>query len=980
MSAPRVDIAGLKSRISLESLVRNCGVELKKNGPEWLASCPFHVEKTPSFKITPSKDLFYCAGCNAGGDHIKFLMEYFNLNFKDAVNKLEEMSGGAMGGDSAATPRESNKTETAPLWVKSEAPSNPPDCPRTLPVLRDDKWIDTPVVNSWPYRNTEGALIGYTCRVEFEKPDGEIGKDVIPVSWQTNTKNGESKWRQGAFDVPRPLYGAELLKAHPDWNVVLVEGEKACDAARRLLAIVPVIVMTWAGGCKAVEKSDWTVLRGRKILSWPDTDSQKDKKTGAFLPYAKQPGMAAMLRIAEITAAYDAQTRIVEVDQPSVKPDGWDLYDAEHEGWTGSAVMDEIKAKMKTPAEILAVSELPQSAPDPEPETPDMQDAIDEANAAIYASKEAESAETGPETSANPPKNADKPKKDAGDKPPKEKKKPVTQKGELPVTALGYNHGRYYYLSNIQRQVHEYQKHDHTSNGMMQLAPLSYWGNVFSTDGVMKGEHWQAATDCLMRACEKAKIFDTAKIRGRGCWIDKKRLAINLGNRVIIDGQDSELGAVKSDFIYEAGATLSGPAGEPLTAPEARLVLEIAKRFNWEMPGSAALLAGWVVLAPLCGSLPWRPHIWLTGGTGTGKSTILEKFIAPLMAGMELQVQGNSTEAGIRQVLRADARPVIFDESEQNEESDERRIQNVLALARQSSSESQSRTLKGTTSGKHLEFHIRSMFCLASIQVGIKRQADQTRIGVLGLYGNAQVPADKMQEHQSKWLQTEGMLAELRDRDDFAGRLMARSVKMYGIIRQNMKTMIKVAAKEFQSQRLGDQYGTLLGGAAALMYDHPISEEGAQKFIKMFDWSTHIEGARDDESARALTSIMQVECRVDFERGSENRTIGELVSVLVDNVTKEGVRPTDAATVLGRIGVKVKRGIVGKDCGVLVANSSEKLQKALKGAPWAADWRSYLKRLPGAHIHDFSIRFSEGYTSRCVFIPVEIALPPDLHD
>jgi putative DNA primase/helicase len=965
--AARIDVDALKAAISLEDLIRVCGVELKRQGSEYRALCPFHNEKTPSFTVTPKTQLYYCLGCGSGGDHIQFLRDRDGLGFKDAAHKLAELSGGRIKTANDNTPkRASNKApEPAPTWVRGTAPDNAPACPTSLRILRAGEWTDTPVVAAWPYRNRAGELLGYTCRVEFTKPDGSTGKDVIPVTWQVSTSTGESRWRQGAMDKPRPLYGAELLDAAPDANVVLVEGEKACDAARRLLADFPVLVLTWAGGCKAVDHADWADLAGRKIVGWPDCDSQADKRTGELRLYAEQPGMAAMLRIADLVAEHGAAMRVVRVPEPGHLVDGWDLFDAEAEGWDGARVMAYLREQLATPDEIRERGETKPASDATEP----LSDATEGPND-----------EPPPPDDADPPPAKGKREKPAKRPPPS----PEEAADQLPVRPLGYNHGRYYYLSTNQRQVHEYTAQAHGANGLMQLAPLAYWAQVFAYGDEMKSKHWQAATDALMRRCEREGIFDTSIIRGRGCWLDESRLVINLGNRLIVDGTETSVDGIDSTFIYEAGARMAGPTDKPLSVAEARRVLDIAKRFNWEMPASAALLAGWIVLAPLCGALPWRPHIWLTGGSGTGKTTILEQFIVPLLARTEVQVQGNSTEAGIRQALRADARPVVFDETEKNNEREEARIDNVLSLIRQSSSESQSRTLKGTTTGKQLEFHIRSMFCLSSVQVGLQRQADHTRIAVLSLFGKSQ--ASNWEEMQDRWLETEQLLAELRDDPEYGRRLMARTIEMADVIRGNIRTLVRVAAKEFRSQRLGDQYGTLLAGAATLLYDHPITEEGALKFIRLFDWSSYHEAANEDESADALTAIMQIEVQVDVASGlsskREVRTAGELVRVAFENVTRDGVDPGEANAALGRMGMKVKRGIVGKDAGLLLANKSEKLGKALRGNPWAADWRSYVRRLPGAKPHGVPITFSPGYSARATFVPIDVVLPrsedPDL--
>lgn len=969
MSAqPRIDVDGLKARITLEDLIRSCGVELKKHGSELRALCPFHHEKTASFTVTPSTQLYYCMGCGAGGDHIHFLRERYGLGFKDAARRLAEIGGGMIPANDNVRPlRRIERQEKPNPWQRSPAPNHAPPCPDSLRILRGGEWTETAVVAAWPYRNRAGELLGYTCRVEFDRPDGTRAKDVIPLTWQVNTETGEEKWRQGALDKPRPLYGAELLDAHPDANIILVEGEKAADATRRLLDGRPFLVLTWAGGCKAVDHADWSALAGRKVVGWPDCDSQRDRD-GNLRPYLEQPGMAAMLRIAELLAEHGVDMRIVAVEDPDTIADGWDLADGEAEGWDGARVMAEIRTRIATADELR--ERHPVEADDgPPPADPGTTPSTTESEPPpavehVEPSKKAETSTTRKESRDD-------------DMPPPSPPGPDDLDDAMPVRALGYNHGRYYYLSAKQRQVHEYTAQSHGPAGLMQLAPLSFWQQTFAYGDKMKGEHWHAATDALIRRCERKGVFDTGILRGRGCWVDGDRMVINLGNRLIVDGEETDTDRIASSYIYEAGAKLNGPGDEPLTVKEAHRVLDLAKRFNWEMPASAALLAGWVVLAPLCGALPWRPHVWLTGGSGTGKTTILERFVVPMLAGTELQVQGNSTEAGIRQTLRADARPVVFDESEQNDDREEQRIQNVLSLIRQASSDGQSRTLKGTTTGKQLEFHIRSMFCLSSVQVGMKRQADHTRMAVLALFGKNQVPAAEWDAFQDRWLETERMLAELRDTPDFGSRLMARSVKMADVIRQNIRTLVRVAAREFKSQRLGDQYGTLLAGAATLMYDHPITEEGALKFIRLFDWSTYHEAANEDESSDALTGIMQVQVRCEIERGSVMLTAGELVSIVADNTTRDGVSPSDASGHLGRMGLKVKRGIVGKDAGLLVANKSEQLAKALRGQPWAADWRSYLRRLPGAKPHSVPITFTPGYSARATFIPIEQVLQGD---
>ena len=65
-------------------------VDLKQRGPNYFGLCPFHNEKTPSFSVSPSKQIYYCFGCNAGGNVYSFLMDYQKIPFPDAVKVLAD--------------------------------------------------------------------------------------------------------------------------------------------------------------------------------------------------------------------------------------------------------------------------------------------------------------------------------------------------------------------------------------------------------------------------------------------------------------------------------------------------------------------------------------------------------------------------------------------------------------------------------------------------------------------------------------------------------------------------------------------------------------------------------------------------------------------------------------------------------------------------------------------------------------------------
>ncbi|PZM86622.1 DNA primase, partial [Candidatus Gracilibacteria bacterium] len=69
--------------------------KLKKSGTNYKALCPFpgHNEKTPSFMVSPTKQIGYCFGCHKGGGAVKFIMDIENCSFKEAIEILSNFTG-----------------------------------------------------------------------------------------------------------------------------------------------------------------------------------------------------------------------------------------------------------------------------------------------------------------------------------------------------------------------------------------------------------------------------------------------------------------------------------------------------------------------------------------------------------------------------------------------------------------------------------------------------------------------------------------------------------------------------------------------------------------------------------------------------------------------------------------------------------------------------------------------------------------------
>ena len=84
-------IENLKNNLDVVDIISQY-IELKKSGANFKACCPFHGETTPSFVVSPAKQIYHCFGCGVGGDSIKFVMEYEKLTYPETIEKLASMN------------------------------------------------------------------------------------------------------------------------------------------------------------------------------------------------------------------------------------------------------------------------------------------------------------------------------------------------------------------------------------------------------------------------------------------------------------------------------------------------------------------------------------------------------------------------------------------------------------------------------------------------------------------------------------------------------------------------------------------------------------------------------------------------------------------------------------------------------------------------------------------------------------------------
>ena len=238
--------------------------------------------------------------------------------------------------------------QNAPQPVqKEELPIKPPSGTRK-PDFGQNSGV-------WCYRDETGHPMFFVVR--YDSPDG--GKNIVPFCWFSDG------WRRKSWPAPRPLYGLELLKDDPKKGVMIVEGEKSADAARKLIG-QHYIVMTWPGGSKAYSRVDWTPIHGRNVLIWPDADDA---------------GLEAAQGISQILLQKCPQVKIIKTD----KANGWDAADALAEGWDSGAVIAWAKPLVQIMGDAKPSTAVKVEVKKPEPVSVNMVEDMPELNESTYS-------------------------------------------------------------------------------------------------------------------------------------------------------------------------------------------------------------------------------------------------------------------------------------------------------------------------------------------------------------------------------------------------------------------------------------------------------------------------------------------------------------------------------------------------------------------------------------------------------------------
>ena len=516
---------------------------------------------------------------------------------------------------------------------------------------------------------------------------------------------------------------------------------------------------------------------------------------------------------------------------------------------------------------------------------------------------------------------------------------------KMALYALGFKEKEYFFTSTNNRQVVGISRFNESD--LLGLMPLDFWQAMFPGKNETSVD-WTSAKSTIMEDCRKKGIFQARHVRGSGVWMDDGRIVVNMGDYLIVDGKRVELGNLKSRFFYTLGEKLVHLNSNPLTSDECKIFVEAAQKFKWVKNESGMLLAGALVCTRVCGALPIRPHAWITGGAQTGKTTLFENLVNKIMGENKLYFLGSTTEAGVRQSLKADALPILFDEFETNDTKTAEKIASLIELMRASWAESGGVIVKGGTSGNASHFQVRFSAIVSSIRTRLTNDADKGRFAVLEL-----APHGSDQKH---WKELQVLLAQIDT--DYSDRLFSRTIRLLPTMLKNFKIIKQALAKRVDS-RFGDQYGMILAGYSILLQDDPMTMEDAEWLADHVELSEEKESSKVTDHDDALNHLLTTKVR--FGCGREM-----LIGDMIENISRKFVmQDVEILNALTSLGIRVESDFVA----IFSGNHAELERAVWKGEKWSKTWGNSLRRIEGATVGG-DIRIGSK-KAKCVKIPLK---------
>lgn len=556
--------------------------------------------------------------------------------------------------------------------------------------------------------------------------------------------------------------------------------------------------------------------------------------------------------------------------------------------------------------------------------------------------------------------------------------------GDCPVRALGHAKSSYYFSDPV-GQVREVRAGEMTPNGLISLfLGQVQWleKNCPVESKRAKGQdrtswHNPTAVQRLISACRRAGFFNPkTQTRGPGVWpfnadlmvgedfAGSDQLVIHTGDRVgwvtFSAGHPSiewQAAGVKiGDFVYPSSATQKALADDAPTDQELDDYLGLLKKWRWidgeDVPW---LVFGWICCSFIPAALPFRPTGYVQGGTGCGKSALLE-FVQISSMDRALKYE-NATSTRIREDFgdQNEVRPVIINEAETGE--DNRRILSLIEMARYVYTAGEGRYGRGGTSGS--DTTVISQFLFAAIEPPPLLPQDANRIAMMRL-GRLTVTSVEMERFEQE-------MPALARR--MGPKIARRVIEIWPLFAPTLNQFRTGLIAHKHSPRSANTFGVLLAMAHLVRFAGPPDDSDVAEWAQKMD--AKLLANRDDHrTTEGLCFMHLMTFRCGPHRSGDLQPLGDYVRRAIHRKN-----PDEDLRTIRRYGLTVVTidDATGKSVKWLaISNRHQGLEEVFRGTSWAkGGWSSALRLFDGAKPSPRPIWFA-GAQDRATLLPARL--------
>lgn len=512
---------------------------------------------------------------------------------------------------------------------------------------------------------------------------------------------------------------------------------------------------------------------------------------------------------------------------------------------------------------------------------------------------------------AGAPRSSKKATSSGAQKPPPQWAPPTPPKIRLPgpedpITILGSRAGQIYLLdSRGQLVIHPLDRltRPHIIDwfgeaGREALYRLWPKYGKQGEDGVAMVEdlNTSLAQESIIVAASREIYSVEDRVRGPGGWLaEDGRLIFNCGPALHVSSGDPPTHRVIGDHVYPAGARTLEPAGDVYAQIDAgQEIFEDLQTWSWRRGFDARLCLGWIVCAMTGGAIRVRPNIWISGGHGTGKSTLNgeDGYVERLLDGF-VRTSAEASSAYIAQSAAFGCLPVLLDEAEPDPLSP--KMAAMITLAR--IAYSGSKRGRGGQDGTPQETRLRMALMFSSIIRPPLNAEDVSRIA--GLHLNPLPPDARPPDMRPARLRGLGQA------------LMAHVLKQWPSWPERVRIWREALKSLGHNDRSADTFGFLLAGAdLALSSTLPTVEEAAE-IAEALHPESLVEAQRSESSPRGCFQQL-MEFTTEYRVSGQGVQIGELVRIAMELLDEaedkeRTMEPGTAQKILMRYGVMAGR-------------------------------------------------------------------------